>query len=101
MKGHNDGVDTSSLSILLQWLTAEGNYNHYHGASNSARPSSKGKTKDNYCTDISNLIKRAGIKFECTKNAVQAKINEVESAYCKANNWINNKGAGVECQIML
>jgi hypothetical protein len=101
VKWHNDGVDTSSLYILLQWLTAEGNYNHYPGARDSARPTSKGKTKDNYCTDISNLIKRAGIKVEHTKKAVWAKINEVKSSYCKANDWINNTGVGVECQTML
>jgi len=80
---------------------AEGNYNNYHGASNSGGPLSKGKTKDNYCTEIIDLIKRAGIKVEWTKNAVWAKTNEIEAAYCKANDWINSTGAGVECQITL
>jgi hypothetical protein len=97
VKWHSDSVDTSSLNVLLQWLTAESNYNNYRGG----RTLSKGKTKDNYCTEISDLIKRAGIKVEQTKNAVRAKINEIEAAYHKANDWINNTGAGVECQIML
>ncbi len=101
MKWHNDGVDTSSLNALLQWLTAEGNYNNYCGASNSGGPLSKGKANDNYCTEISDLMKRAGIKVERTKNAVRAKINDIKAAYCKANDWINNTGAGVECQIKL
>jgi hypothetical protein len=36
VKWHNGGIDTSLLNILLQWLIAEGNYNHYCGASYSA-----------------------------------------------------------------
>jgi hypothetical protein len=101
VKCHNDGVDTSSLNVLLQWLTAEGNYNNYRGASDSGGPLSEGKTKDNYCTEISDLIKRARIKVERTKNAVRAKINEIKATYCKAKDWNNNTGAGVECQITL
>jgi len=47
------------------------------------------------------LIKRARIKVERTKNAVRAKINEIKATYCKAKDWNNNTGAGVECQITL
>ena len=79
----------------------EGNYNRYRGASDSLLPSDKGKTKDSYCNEISDIIKRAGIKIERTRNAVQAKINDIESSYHRANDWINNTGAGVECQISL
>ena len=46
VKWHNDGVNTSSLEILLKWLTTEGNYNRYRGASDSLLPSDKGKAKD-------------------------------------------------------
>jgi hypothetical protein len=27
VKWYNDGIDISSLTVLLRWLTAEGNYN--------------------------------------------------------------------------
>ena len=80
MKWHNDGVNTSSLMILLKWLMTEGNYNSYRGASDSLLPSNKGKSKDSYCNDISDIIKKAGIKIEQSRNAVRVKINEIESA---------------------
>lgn len=47
------------------------------------------------------MIKRPRIKVECTKDAVWAEINGIESSYHKANDWMNNAGAGVECQITL
>ncbi len=50
---------------------------------------------------ISDIIKKAGIKIERSRNAVWAKINEIESAYHHANDWINNTGAGVECEVTL
>jgi hypothetical protein len=83
VKWHNGGIDTSLLNILLQWLIAEGNYNHYCGASYSALPSSKGKTKDNYCTEISDLLKRAGIKIERQENVVQAKSTKLKAPTAK------------------
>ncbi len=78
VKWHNDGVATNSLALLLQWLTTEGNYNSYRGASDTCAPSQKGKSKDTYCSEISALIQSAGIKIERSKNAVQAKISEIE-----------------------
>ncbi len=74
----------------------EGNYNRYRGASDSLLPSDKGKSKDSYCNDISDLIKKSGIKIERMRSAVRAKINEIESSYRRANDWINNTGAGVD-----
>ena len=99
MKWHNDGLNTSSLTILLKWLTIEGNYNRYCGASDSLLISDKGKTKDSYCREICEVIKKSGIKIEQTRNAVHEKINEIESSYHRANDWINNTGAGVDCEV--
>ena len=48
----------------------EGNYNRYRGASDSLLPPDKGKTKDTYWNEISDIINRAGIKIERTWNAV-------------------------------
>jgi len=98
VKWHNDGVGTNSLALLLQWLTTEGNYNSYRGASDTCAPSQKGKSKDTYCSEISAMIQSAGIKIEQSKNAVRAKVSEIETCYCGANDWINNTGAGVDCQ---
>ena len=98
VKWHNDGVGTNSLALLLQWLTTEGNYNSYRGASDTCAPSQKGKSKDTYCSEISAMIQSAGIKIERSKNAVRAKISEIETCYRRANDWINNTGAGVDCQ---
>jgi hypothetical protein len=44
------------------------------------------------------LIQSAGIKIERSKNAVRAKISEIETCYCHANDWINNTGVGVDCR---
>jgi hypothetical protein len=44
------------------------------------------------------LIQSAGINIERSKNAVQAKISEIEMCYHHANDWINNTRAGVGCQ---
>jgi hypothetical protein len=63
VKWHNDGLNTSPLTILLKWLMMEGNYNRDHGASDSILPSDKGKTKDSYCSEICKLIKKSGIKI--------------------------------------
>jgi hypothetical protein len=44
------------------------------------------------------LIQSAGIKTERSKNVVRAKISDIETCYSRAKDWINNTGAGVECQ---
>jgi hypothetical protein len=35
------------------------------------------------------------------QDAAAAKINEMESAYHRANVWIINTGAGVDCEVTL
>ena len=44
------------------------------------------------------MIQSAGINIERSKNAVQAKISEIEMCYHHANDCINNTRAGVGCQ---
>lgn len=86
--GPNDS--TNSESILLDWLTTEGNYNKYRG-------NHLGKTKQTvWAQQISDKIKSAGISIERNPKTIINKISSIEDAFKKAHEWVSNTGQGVK-----
>ena len=74
----------NSLSILLQWMLTEGNYNRFRGHDNG------GKRKVSFGVQLSLLMKEKGCRVECSGEAVLKKIQEIESKFIKAHDWVNN-----------
>ena len=83
----------SSMQILLEWITTEGNYARYRGAD-----STNGSTKLVICKEVTNLIAKAGIVTERTQNSVKSRIMHLESSFREANDWLNATGQGVTCE---
>lgn len=76
-KGTDDPVN--SISILLDWLTIFPNYANYRGASDSSTTLDEaGKSKLDYCKEISDIIKTKGILVERSPDAIRSKIQSIE-----------------------
>ena len=84
---NNDGPteDVNSLSILLRWITAEGNYNRYRG------DIQHGKTKSAIAGEIVSLMEGQGI----AKSLTAAK--DVMTKICS----LEYTGAGIEDEATL
>ena len=92
---HNDGPTDSinSLSVLMSWLTTEGNYSRWRGGDKFS-----GVTKKVLATSIVNLIhEQVGVQRE--QKHVINKISTIEADYRQASDWLGATGSGVECQI--
>lgn len=89
-KGGPDDPSTS-MSILLKWLTAEGNYNKYRGG-----PTSHGKGKMYWASILSSDMKEAGIRKYRSPKAIKNKIQNLEDAFKHAHDWAGQTGAGVK-----
>lgn len=92
-KDGKNGPDdpTTSMSILLKWLTTEGNYNKYRGGSGSL-----GKGKMYWCNILSQEIKQAGVRTIRTPKAIKNKISNIEDMFKEAHDWAHQTGAGVK-----
>ena len=90
---HNDGTEASknksSIEVLLDWLTKEGNYDRWRG---SGPNNNRGETKRAVCTEISGLIKAAGIDIPRKWEDVWGKIAYLEKTYKEAR--YNRRGTG-------
>ncbi|KAF1782941.1 hypothetical protein GQ600_15049 [Phytophthora cactorum] len=89
---HNDGPDdsVSSLSVLLDWLTAEGNYNKWRGGDKQS-----GETKAVLAAQISTLIHEKGITHFRKPKDIITKISQLEQSFRDAVDFLNNTGAGI------
>ena len=83
----------SSMQILLDWITTEGNYARYRGAD-----STNGSTKFAICKEVTDRIVKAGIITERTQHGVKSRIMHLESTFREANDWLNATDQGVTCE---
>eukprot|EP00592_Proboscia_alata_P017476 CAMPEP_0194397946 /NCGR_PEP_ID=MMETSP0174-20130528/125830_1 /TAXON_ID=216777 /ORGANISM="Proboscia alata, Strain PI-D3" /LENGTH=305 /DNA_ID=CAMNT_0039194187 /DNA_START=408 /DNA_END=1322 /DNA_ORIENTATION=- len=117
---HNDGPNDSinSLSVLMNWLTTEGNYSRWRGGDKFSGVTKKtlatsivnmihdqvgvdkfsGVTKKTLATSIVNMI-HDQVGVQRNQKHVINKITTIESGYRAASDWLGATGAGVECQI--
>jgi hypothetical protein len=79
----------SSLQILLDWLTTEGNYDKYRGGASAG-----GKTKDSLCGEIVAIMKTEGIRHR-NNGDIRTKINELERKFKEASEWRLQTGQGI------
>jgi hypothetical protein len=80
---------TNSESVLLDWMTTEGNFRDYRG-------NKQGKTKVHYCTAIAARILAEGITAVRTPKNIMDKISAIEDSFKKAHEWTLNTGEGVK-----
>jgi len=94
---HNDGPTehVSSLSILLDWLTTEGNFSKYRGGGdpNDKSCTSGSKNKGDYHEEISKLMLSKGVIR--SPHAIKGKIPELVKCYLTAKKWMMNTGQGI------
>jgi len=89
-KDHADPSKTS-MAILLDWLTEQGNWTKYRGG-----PGNNGKTKGHYAQQIIKRFEEAGVQSTRHINQVTKKICELEQSYRKAVDFLANTGSGLE-----
>jgi hypothetical protein len=83
--------DDGTMDVLLDWLTTEGHYADYCGATGN-----KGKSKTQYHKELSLLIKEKIPESERTEKDVENKITSLERQFRTATDWANNTGQGVD-----
>ena len=81
-KGWTDTV--SSHAIIMQWLSAEGNYASYRG-------NKFGKRKIDICAEVASQINDAGVIKNRTATEVKGKIEHMERQYRAADAFIHTE----------
>jgi hypothetical protein len=82
------------MSILLDWWTTGNNYILYRGGKTESGKAVS-TTKKQVWQELAELIKKQGITVEQTAAQIGMKICKIEADYRKANDWLQNTGAGV------
>ncbi|KAG9397811.1 hypothetical protein AC1031_016605 [Aphanomyces cochlioides] len=87
----NDGVNggPTSLQVLLEWLTVEGNYHKWRGGDRS------GLTKEALCGQIVGRLVDVGIAHRKPAD-IRDKIQNLEMQYRTAVDWLAATGQGIE-----
>ena len=78
-------IPKHSESILIDWLTTQGNYDRYRGSGNG------GLRKIQFAAMISARIKDAGVRKTRTPKDVQNKIEYVEKCFRCAHDWAHTE----------
>ena len=87
----NDGPNDflNSQSIVMDWITTEGNYNRYRGGDKQ-----NGMTKASIASSIATeIFNKIGVKR--LRKDVENKIQNLEALYKKASDWKGETGAGI------
>ena len=84
------GSSNTSISILIDWMTTEGNYNAYRG------DVVMGKTRDRICNDVAESINKSGVLTTRTGPQVECKIRKLESEFKHALAFFSETGQGLE-----
>jgi hypothetical protein len=79
----------NSETMLLDWLTAHGNYASY-------RSGHGGLTKIQVCTKVANMINLKGVKKERMAEHIYKTIIRFEKVYRETLDWTNCTGQGVK-----
>ncbi|EFP77543.2 uncharacterized protein PGTG_03499 [Puccinia graminis f. sp. tritici CRL 75-36-700-3] len=79
----------SSIRILLDWLTIDGNYQRWRGDTKS------GSTKAALANEILGIMAVSGITHRDNKG-IQTKIQELQNSYSKASDFLRNTGSGLQ-----
>lgn len=87
-KDHEDPKKCSQ-SILMDWLTTEGNYARWTGSDGQ-----RGETKETLLTEIRQKMEAVGIHGR-TNADIRSRIATLQHRFREANDWLNNTGAGL------
>jgi hypothetical protein len=79
------------LETLMDWMTTEGNYADYCGATGN-----KGKSKAHYQKEIALLLKEKHPTCDRNEKDVENKIVSLERLFRNASDWLENTGQGVD-----
>ena len=79
--------EDGSMDVLMEWITTEGNYAEYCGATGNG-----GKTKTQHHKDLAWLIKREKPETDRSEKDVENKIVSLERQFRIATDWANNTG---------
>ncbi|KAH9094085.1 hypothetical protein Ae201684P_016701 [Aphanomyces euteiches] len=94
---NTDGIANgkTSMYIVLEWLTAEGNYKRWRGGDKNS-----GATKTALATMLNNTMIANVISNRKPKDIV-TKISTIESDYRAARDWQENTGQGIESEVTI
>jgi hypothetical protein len=84
--------EDGSLSVLLEWLTTEGNYSVYAGSNGNV----KGKSKSQFHKELALIITEKCPGSDRQSKDVENKIVGLERQFRQASDWANNTGQGVD-----
>ena len=95
----NDGTEDtpSSMDMLLDWLTTDGNYSRWKGSDTKKGHLflniglKGGIKKEVLCTEICNALKAVGIDYRVNAD-IRPKISTIEQGFRKASDWLANTG---------
>jgi hypothetical protein len=79
----------SSLDVLVEWMTEEGNYNRYKGG-----PGQKGENRNTILGQIELLMKNNFLEHR-KKDSIGAKISNIEGQFRDVYSFLNKTGQGL------